>query len=120
MFTLKVSSHFDSAHHLPGYDGPCSNRHGHRWLVEACFQFTTYNSLGMCVDFKELKAALDRITDVYDHDTLNTYFNQPTAEILAHEIYGLLHTQINALVSVTIFETPDTSVTYEETKNAGT
>ena len=33
MYYLTVENSFDSAHFLHGYDGKCSNLHGHRWRV---------------------------------------------------------------------------------------
>ena len=34
MYTLKTNASFDSAHFLAGYEGKCSNIHGHHWTVE--------------------------------------------------------------------------------------
>ena len=33
MYTLKTEHSFDAAHFLYGYEGKCSNIHGHRWRV---------------------------------------------------------------------------------------
>ena len=33
MYILKTEASFDSAHFLAGYDGKCSNLHGHRWKI---------------------------------------------------------------------------------------
>ena len=33
MYTIKTEASFDSAHFLKGYQGKCSNLHGHRWRV---------------------------------------------------------------------------------------
>ena len=33
MFTLVSENSFDAAHFLHGYNGKCSNIHGHRWRV---------------------------------------------------------------------------------------
>ena len=35
MYTLKTEHSFDAAHFLYGYEGKCSNIHGHRWRVVA-------------------------------------------------------------------------------------
>lgn len=35
MYILKTEAAFDSAHFLHGYNGKCSNIHGHRWIIEA-------------------------------------------------------------------------------------
>lgn len=59
MYILKTEQSFDSAHFLSGYDGKCSNIHGHRWTVEIEIQSETLNSTGklrgMIVDFGDLK-----------------------------------------------------------------
>ena len=34
MYRLETNASFDSAHFLKGYQGKCSNIHGHRWKVE--------------------------------------------------------------------------------------
>ena len=34
MFILSTEACFDSAHFLSGYQGKCSNIHGHRWKLE--------------------------------------------------------------------------------------
>ncbi|MDD4277816.1 MAG: 6-carboxytetrahydropterin synthase, partial [Candidatus Cloacimonetes bacterium] len=31
MYLLNVSDHFSAAHRLCGYEGACSNLHGHNW-----------------------------------------------------------------------------------------
>jgi 6-pyruvoyltetrahydropterin/6-carboxytetrahydropterin synthase len=33
-----VKDHFAAAHALKGYDGNCSNLHGHNWIIEAHIQ----------------------------------------------------------------------------------
>ena len=33
MYILKTEASFDSAHFLAGYNGKCSNLHGHRWKI---------------------------------------------------------------------------------------
>ena len=38
MYILTTKHHFDSAHFLKGYDGKCSNIHGHRWFIEVSVQ----------------------------------------------------------------------------------
>ena len=35
MYILETEQSFDSAHFLSGYEGKCSNLHGHRWRVVA-------------------------------------------------------------------------------------
>ena len=33
MYKIRIEESFDSAHFLAGYDGKCSNLHGHRWRI---------------------------------------------------------------------------------------
>ena len=59
MYTLKTGSGFDSAHFLKGYNGKCSNIHGHHWRVEIVVGKIDLNTdeqtRGMVVDFSDLK-----------------------------------------------------------------
>lgn len=74
MFILKTEHSFDSAHFLHGYEGKCSNIHGHRWKVEVEVQSETLveggKLDGMVVDFGDLKKDLKEIVDYYDHSLI--------------------------------------------------
>ena len=67
MYYLTVENSFDSAHFLHGYEGKCSNLHGHRWRVVvdvACEELIVEGQQrGMCVDFGDLKKDVKEITD---------------------------------------------------------
>lgn len=41
MYQLTTHASFDSAHFLSGYEGKCSNIHGHRWKLEVTVQSET-------------------------------------------------------------------------------
>ena len=62
MYTLKTNASFDSAHFLAGYEGKCSNIHGHHWTVEIEVGSNSLemggNNRGMIVDFSKLKTDL--------------------------------------------------------------
>lgn len=65
---MRVTRHeeFETAHLLPGYDGPCGNLHGHSYKIEVTVESEQHpNSFGMVMDFKDLKAAIKAI--VPDH-----------------------------------------------------
>ena len=59
MYQLTTHASFDSAHFLSGYEGKCSNIHGHRWKLEVTVQSETLEQTGqirgMVVDFGQLK-----------------------------------------------------------------
>ena len=62
MYILTTRAEFDSAHFLSGYEGKCSNIHGHRWKV--VIEVAADNleeqgqTRGMLVDFSKLKKGL--------------------------------------------------------------
>ena len=71
MYILKTEHSFDAAHFLYGYDGKCSNIHGHRWRVvlEVCTEDLQEDgqNRGMYVDFGDLKRDLRECVDALDH-----------------------------------------------------
>jgi len=98
MYELKVVSEFAAAHKLKGYDGECEKLHGHNWRVEAVVVADTLDSVGLAVDFKELKQWLNGILDGLDHLYLNELepfqSDNPSSENLArfifHELQGCI------------------------------
>lgn len=77
---------FDAAHHLPGYDGPCSNVHGHTYRLQVGVVGLVNPRSGMVVDFKDLFEWMQEVTRWLDHADLNKTFecgfpnHMPTAE----------------------------------------
>ena len=53
MYHLKVEQTFDSAHFLKGYQGKCSNIHGHTWKVMIIVSSPILQSEGSCKDMLE-------------------------------------------------------------------
>lgn len=139
MYTLRTSASFDSAHFLKGYEGKCSNIHGHRWTVEIEVGEGSLQSegakRGMIVDFSELKSALARITDHLDHKliiekdslketTLAALISEnfaivsvdfrPTAENFARYFYAMLVKDGYRVIKATVYETPNNCAAYYE------
>ncbi|MCI6101215.1 MAG: 6-carboxytetrahydropterin synthase QueD [Selenomonas sp.] len=125
MYELKVEGAFEAAHQIPNYPGKCARLHGHNWVVEATVKGTELDELGMLVDFKAVKKELGTVLDAFDHRFLNDLapFSQgvnPTAENLAHIIFERLAASSifpegegrAYLASVTVWESPKSSVTY--------
>lgn len=139
MYYLKTEQSFDAAHFLKGYEGKCSNIHGHRWRVVAQIR-SEHLSLqpqtrGMVVDFSELKASLKAICDRCDHcllyeagslrpQTVHALEEEgfrleevpfrPTAEHLARWIYEWMREQGHGVDRVEVYETPTNCAAYEE------
>ena len=136
MYTLKLKHHFDAAHKLENYDGPCSNLHGHRWDVEVEIEVDSLVK-DMVIDFKEIKKIinkLDHVTilqnkesngkliDVMLAEHLLLYLTDfnPTAENLVLHLKNLIEQELKTgkntalrdiLVKVTLWESPEASIT---------
>lgn len=71
MYSLRTEHSFDSAHFLAGYEGKCSNIHGHRWRVvievKSLTLQTNQQLNGMLVDFSQLKKDIKEEMDILDH-----------------------------------------------------
>lgn len=139
MYFIKTEFAFDSAHFLYGYEGKCSNIHGHRWRVEVtvknAFLQRNGQQKGMIMDFADLKRALGVIADHYDHsliyekntlkaDTMECLKRdgfrlvevpfRPTAENLARHFFMIIRERGYRPHNVTVFETPNNCAMYEE------
>lgn len=139
MYTLKTSASFDSAHFLKGYEGKCSNIHGHRWTVEIEVASEKLESKGQCrgmiVDFSTLKTDLGCLVDDLDHaliieegslksKTMEALKEEefriiqvafrPTAENFAKYFYGMMDKKGYSVKKATVFETPNNCATYME------
>ena len=137
MYTLQTSASFDSAHFLKGYEGKCSNIHGHRWTVEvtvASEDVAVEGQIrGMVVDFKTLKEDLKDLADELDHSLvieegslkektkealLEEEFRivelpfRPTAENLAEYFYDEMEEKDYQVVLVKVYETPNNCAGY--------
>ena len=61
MFELTTIVDFEAAHCLRDYPGKCSRLHGHNWQVEVTVAGTKLNELGLLIDFRDLKAEVQKI-----------------------------------------------------------
>ncbi len=73
---LTKEFNFEMAHYLTGYDGPCSNIHGHSYklfvtLIGEANVEERHPKLGMVMDFGQLKAIVSKqIVSKLDHALL--------------------------------------------------
>jgi 6-pyruvoyltetrahydropterin/6-carboxytetrahydropterin synthase len=113
MYTLKVSEHFDAAHHLESYEGKCARVHGHRWIVEAEVAGDTTDDTGIVHDFRRLREILRSILP--DHLDLNEVYTDisPTAENLARVLYERMQARVPETVALTVWESPECGCRYE-------
>ena len=138
MFFLKSEASFDAAHFLKGYEGKCSNIHGHRWRVVVEIEGEKLSeepqTRGMLVDFSDLKKAIKELCDKFDHTfiyeegslkdatvkalmeedfKMNVVAFRPTAENFAKFFYDRLAASGFDVHRVQVYETPNNCACYE-------
>ena len=122
VYEIYLKDHFAAAHALKGYDGNCSNMHGHNWIIETYIQCTKLNKLGIGVDFRDVKGIVKDVLSKLDHTTLNDveeFCNiNPTSENIARFLYTELSKRLNTehikVSKVMVFESPGCGSSYQE------
>ncbi len=122
MFELDIRREFSAAHSLRGYNGNCSNLHGHNWVVQIFIRSEKLDDVGIAMDFKILKKELDVILEGLDHKNLNEHptFREknPTSENLAMFIFRELSSKINTenirVSKVRVCESANSGASYFE------
>ena len=125
MFEVSVVESFAAGHALRGYRGKCENPHGHNYKVRITLSGQDLDSIGLLLDFKDLKAAMNKVIDRLDHQYLNDlepfkvlnpsaenlakYFYQETASCLKQSTQGRV-----TIKDVRVWETDTTTATYFE------
>lgn len=110
---LDVEFYFAAAHRLPRYQGPCFRMHGHNYKFFIGLEGEVDPATGMIADFGEIKQVVaEKVLARADHQTLNDFLENPTAENIARWIWETLAPHLPGLVEVRLFEIPDSCVTY--------
>ncbi|MCD8045168.1 MAG: 6-carboxytetrahydropterin synthase QueD [Clostridiales bacterium] len=137
MYSIRAEQSFDAAHFLAGYQGKCSNIHGHRWRVVVqvgAGELEREGQLrGMVADFGDLKRELKSLTDAYDHTfiyesgslrektvealeeegfSLTGVPFRPTAENFARHFCDALGAKGYPVQAVEVYETPNNCAVY--------
>jgi len=90
MYEISRDLCFSAAHQLRGSGGKCEGLHGHNWRVRVTVRSSELDHLGMVIDFKDLKAAMNEVLDALDHKFINDVapFDEinPSAEEIARFI----------------------------------
>ena len=119
MYEISVEQDFDAAHFLHATEASAKDS-GHRFRVQATLRMEKLNELGLAYDFTVLKKHLKDIVTLLDHVPLNETqpLNKinPSSENIARTIFNDLKTRLGDsggfLHSVTVWESPDSHVTY--------
>ncbi|HZT71050.1 MAG TPA: 6-carboxytetrahydropterin synthase QueD [Terriglobia bacterium] len=120
MFEVSVEYTFAAGHALRGYRGKCENVHGHNYKLRVTVQGEKLNSIGLLMDFADLRAAVRSLVERFDHQFLNDLepFREinPSAENLAWYVGTELQREIRqqglSVNNVTVWETDTTSASY--------
>lgn len=120
MFEVSVEHSFAAGHALRGYKGKCENIHGHNYRVRVVISGDKLNSIGLLMDFADVRRKLKVLADSFDHQFLNETepFKQinPSAENLAYFFAQELQREVEqgglSVTAVTVWETDTTSATY--------
>ena len=71
MFEVTVEETFAAGHALRNYHGKCENLHGHNYRIQVTLQGAELDSIGLLVDFVQVKKLLQTVVDRLDHQFLN-------------------------------------------------
>ena len=107
---------FDCAHRLPWHKGKCFNLHGHTYKLEVTAS-GSLNKNGIVIDFGDLKKIVnEEVVEKFDHHLLNDFYENPTAEIMAKDIFKKIQDKLPKdvnLKEVKLWESPDSYATYQ-------
>ena len=119
MFTVSVETHFWASHQLTLSDGSKEPLHHHNWSVTADVSSEVLNNTGLVMDFRQLKAMVDKTIDEFDNMALDKidYFqrNNSSAENVAGYIYEKLEPRLPEgvkLEAVRVVEEPGCSAKF--------
>ena len=120
MYELDITREFSAAHVLKGYDGLCSNLHGHNWTVQVFIRAGQLDDIGIAADFTIIKRVLTDILSLFDHKYLNDLPEfqsiNPTSENIARIIFEKLAPAVTKpgikLDRVRVCESPTSGATY--------
>ncbi len=101
---------FEAAHRLAWHPGKCRNLHGHSYRLDVTLE-GPLDANGVVLDFDVLHEVVQReVIERFDHQDLNQLVENPTAELLAHEIWAVLTTAGIEPTALRLWETADSWV----------
>jgi 6-pyruvoyltetrahydropterin/6-carboxytetrahydropterin synthase len=108
--TVSRTFHFEAAHQLPWHEGKCRYLHGHSYRLQVTVAGPVGPN-GIVIDFADLRAVVEReVIDRFDHRYLNDLMDNPTAELIAEQIYQRLGAAGLDVALVRLWETEDSMV----------
>jgi 6-pyruvoyltetrahydropterin/6-carboxytetrahydropterin synthase len=121
MFTVSIETQFRASHQLILPDGSKEPLHQHNWIVTTKVSGEKLDSMGVVMDFGQLRAMVNEITSGFDNIQLNSidYFkrNNPSAENVAKYIFEKLEPKLPKEVklrSIKVVEEPGCSAKFSK------
>jgi len=120
---VTIEETFAAGHALRNYRGKCENVHGHNYRCQVTVEGAGLDSIGLLVDFVELKKVVHGVIDRLDHQWLN---DLPPFDVLnpsAENIAKYIHDEVSAglgtregirIGAVRLWETDTSSATYRK------
>ncbi len=108
---MQIRKHFrfEAAHVLPYHPGKCGRMHGHSYRLEVAIRGPIQSdgpARGMIEDFDEIKRVVRELAvDALDHQTLNEFIDNPTAEQIVLWIWHRLLPALPSLDELVLWET---------------
>lgn len=117
MFAIEKRWTISAAHSLPylpeGHK--CRRVHGHNYEISLRLGAATLDEKAFVIDYAEMAPFAERL-QAFDHQNLNDFLAQPTAENLAAHLYDLACSLFErgriVVVAVRVSETPNTWAEY--------
>lgn len=112
---MQIRRHFrfESAHALPYHPGKCARMHGHSYVLEVAVRGPVQSdgpARGMIQDFDDIRRIVrEAIVDRLDHQTLNDFIENPTAEQIVLWVWRQLDSLLPGLDELVLWETPTSS-----------
>src|SRR5687767_3337654 len=101
---------FEAAHQLPWHPGKCQRLHGHSYRLEVTVE-GAIGGRGIVVDLADISEVVERdVIERFDHTYLNDLLDNPTAELIAHEIWKAIEAADLAVSHIRLWETADSWV----------
>ena len=106
---LSKTFRFEAAHDLPAFPAghKCRRLHGHSFQFDVIVAGEVDETLGVLMDYGDIKRVVDPLVDRLDHYYLNEIegLTNPTSELLARWIWQQLCPKLPLLEQITVFET---------------
>lgn len=103
--TLRKDFQFEASHFLPWHAGQCHRLHGHSYKLTVWIE-RRMQAHGVVMDFADVSQAVKSlVVNPLDHQHLNEFFSNPTAETMVSCLWLWLSVRVKGLKRLRLWET---------------